>query len=150
MEQLSWDLCRSRIDELGAEAEPHLNVIAKYIQMYRGQIDNEDQLAQILAELNYRVLETGDLQAKVRRIDLWTDKRYEMEKSFAALKVIREGKAVNYAKEAKYEGLEKWLDTMVDASALHLRLQNGRSSARDTTEAIRSRISQLKGAQRSS
>lgn len=150
MEQLSWEVCKDRIATWAAEAEPHLNKAAEYIQRYRVVNDSGEQLSQLLAELNFRVLHLGDLQAKVKRIELWTDKRYEIEKALAAVTLLREKKPATYAKEAKYETVQEFLDIMVDASALHMRLQNGRSSARDTTEAIRSRISQLKGDQRSS
>lgn len=149
MEPLSWEVCRQRIDEAQAEAEEHLNIAARYIQMYRTANDDGEKLSQILAELNFRVLRLGDLQAKFKRLELWTDRRYELEKGLAAVKLLREKKPATFAKEAKYESVEQYLDIMVDASAMHMRLQNGRSSARDTTEAIRSRISQIKGAIRS-
>lgn len=150
MEQLTWEICRERIDSAQKECETHLNVAAKYIQMYRASNEDGEKLSQILAELNFRVLKLGDLQAKFKRLELWTDKRYELEKGLAAVKLLKEKKPATYAKEAKYETVEPFLDIMVDASAMHMRLQNGRSSARDTTEAIRSRISQIKGALRSS
>jgi len=149
MDKLSWELCKQRVADWSAEVEEHLNVTAKYIQMYRVTNDDGEKLSQILAELNYRVMRLGDFQAKYKRLQLWTSGRYEIEKGLAALALLKEKKPATYAKEAKYETVEKFLDIMVDADAMHMRLQNGRSSARDTTEAIRSRISQIKGAIRS-
>lgn len=150
MEQLSWELCSKRIADWQPGAEEHLQASAKYIQMYRVTNDDGEKLSQILAELNYRVMMLGDLQARFKRIELWTSHRYEIEKALSAVTLLRDKKPATYAKEAKYETVQQYLDTMVDASAMHMRLQNGRSSARDTTEAIRSRISQIKGALRSS
>lgn len=150
MEQLSWELCKQRMAEWAADVEEQLNFAAKYIQLYRASNDDGEKLSQLLAELNYRVMRLGDYQAKYKRLALWTDKRYEMEKALAALKLLKQKNPATYAKEAKYESVGQYLDIMVDADAMHMRLQNGRSSARDTTEAIRSRISQIKGAIRSS
>lgn len=150
MEQLSWELCKQRMDDWRSDVEEQLNFTAKYIQLYRSSNDDGEKLSQLLAELNYRVMRLGDYQAKYKRLASWTDKRYEMEKALAALKLLKEKKPASYAKEAKYETMQDFLDIMVDADAMHMRLQNGRSSARDTTEAIRSRISQIKGAIRSS
>lgn len=150
MEELSWEVCAQRIIEWSVTAEEHLNITAKYIGLYRQNNDDQEKLSQILAELNFRVLHLGDLQSKFKRLELWTSGRYEIEKSLAALAIMREKKSASFAKEAKYEAVDHFLDIVVDASAMHMRLQNGRSSARDTTEAIRSRISQIKGAIRSS
>lgn len=144
MEQLTWNYCREKIDTWSKEAETNLNITVKYIQMYRDNLDSGETLARVLSELNYRVLRLGDLQAKYKRLELWADKRYELEKGLAAVELIRNGKSAAYAKEAKYENLHEYLDIVVDASAMHMRLQNGRSSARDTTDAIRSRLSQIK------
>lgn len=150
MEQLTWELCRTRIDEWSLEVEEHLNITANQIQLYRTTGDNMERLVQILSELNYRVMRLGDFQAKYRRLELWTTKRYDIEKGLAAVQFLRDKKPATFAKEAKYEVVQAFLDTMVDASAMHMRVQNGRSSARDTTEAIRSQISVIKGAIRSS
>lgn len=151
METITWELARERIESVKDKCEEHLQIVAKQIQMYRTANDDGERLAQLLADLNYHVMILGDYQAGMKRLELWTTHRYAMEKAFSKLRLLRSEKKVSaaYAEEAKYEGLESFLDIMVDASAMHMRLQNGRSSARDTTEAIRSRISQIKGALRS-
>lgn len=149
MEELTWELCRQRIDEWSEEVEEFLNGAATNIQNYRIVGDDMDGLLKILGELNHQVMRLGDYQAKFKRLELWTDKRYSIEKGLEVVRIVRSGKANNYAQDAKYEKVQKFLGTMVDASAMHMRVQNGRSSARDTTEAIRSRISVIKGAIRS-
>lgn len=144
MEELTWEVCRKKIDEWSKDVEEHLNKTAQFIQLYR-QTDDGEKLNQILSELNYRSMCLGDYQAKYKRLELWTDRRYDIEKGIETVRIVREEKkAVNFAQVAKNEHIQKFLSTLVDAAAMHMRVQNARSSARDTTDAIRQRISQLK------
>lgn len=151
MEPLDWQVVRSRIDELAPKTEKLIERTSGWIKKYRSSNHHQEALSTILHELNILVFELGELQARYERLKNWTDKRYEIEKAIEAVKIIRTGKAGNYAKEAKYEEIEKqdYLQAVVDSSAMHMRIQNARSSARDTTEGIRSRISTLKGSMRS-
>lgn len=151
MNALSWELVRETLGELEPTISKIISLTAADIQKYPHHNDDPEALSQILANLNYYVLKLGELQPRCERLKTWTDKRYEIEKGLETVRIIREEKkAANYAQSAKYESVQQYLDTMVSASALHMRVQNARSSARDTTEAIRSRISQIKGAVRSS
>lgn len=151
METLTWELVRIRLDELLPQAETLIDRTSKWIFKYRENNHDQEKLSTILAELNKLVFQLGELQSRYERLKNWTDKRYELEKAISAVKIIRSGKAANYAKEAKYEEIEKndYMESTVDASAMHMRLQNARSSARDNTEGIRSRISTIKGSMRS-
>lgn len=151
MNNLSWAVADEHIEKLKVKADYYISLTAGDIRLYPKCNDNAEQLSQLLANLNYYVLELGEIQAKCERLKTWTDKRYEIEKGLETVRIVREDKkAVNYAQSAKYEKIQGYLDIMVNAAALYMRVQNARSSARDTTEAIRSRISQIKGAIRSS
>jgi len=148
----SWQDVTKILAETVPVAERAIKQTVFYVKQYPGLNDNPEGLSTLLARLNVCVAELGELQPIMERVKNWTDRRYEIEKSLAAMRVIETGKAANYAKEAKYEALVKqdFLSKVVDSSSMYLRLQNARSTARDTTEALRSRISQIKGAQRSS
>lgn len=151
MEPLNWQTVSARLDELLPKAEMLIERTSQWIKKYRGSNHHQENLSIILSELNGLVFELGELQSRYERMKNWTDKRYEIEKAVEAVKIMRDGKAGNYAKEAKYENIDKqdYLQAVVDSSAMHMRIQNARSSARDTTEGIRSRISTLKGSMRS-
>lgn len=151
MRNLSWELAQKKLEELEPLVNQTVNLTAADIQKYPRMNDNGEHLSQLLANLNYYVLKLGELQPQLEQLKNWTDKRYEIEKGLETVRITREEKkAVNYAQSAKYEKVQQFLDIMVSASAMYMRVQNARSSARDTTEAIRSRISQIKGALRSS
>lgn len=151
MRNLSWEEAAKELDVLIPEVEKIVGLTAADIRRYPSMNNNGEHLSQLLANLNYYVLRLGELQARLEHLKTWTEKRYEIEKGLETVRLARDEKrAVNYAQNAKYERVQQFLDTMVNASALYMRVQNGRSSARDTTEAIRSRISQIKGAIRSS
>lgn len=151
MLQLSWETVKNELDELEPVVANLVGLTSKDIFRYPRVNNNPEQLSQLLANLNYYVLNLGENQARLEQLKLWADKRYEIEKGLETVRLAREEKrAVNYAQNAKYERVQQFLDTMVNASALYMRVQNARSSARDTTEAIRSRISQIKGTIRSS
>lgn len=151
MISLSWESVREKIVELQPEVERVVGLTAADIQKYPHVNDNPESLSQLLANLNFYVLKLGELQPQLEQLKTWTEKRYEIEKGLEVVRLIRdEKKPVGYSDAAKYEKVQQFLDTMVTAGALHLRVQNARSSARDTTEAIRSRISQIKGSIRSS
>lgn len=148
---LSWDVVRERLNDREVMAQRWIGLAAADIKKYPHTHGNPEALAQLLANLNYYVLELGELQAETEQMKTWTEKRYEIEKGLEVVRLVRdEKKPVGFSDAAKYEKVQQFLDTMVSAGALHLRVQNARSSARDTTEAIRSRISQIKGALRSS
>lgn len=151
MQPFSWESVQKQLERLQPIVEQTIGLTAKDIQNYPFVNNNGEHLSQLLANLNYYVLKLGELQPQLERLKNWTEKRYEIEKGLETVRITRdEKKPVNYAQNAKYEKVQAFLDIMVTASALHMRVQNARSSARDTTEAIRSRISQIKGAIRSS
>lgn len=147
----NWDDARSILDEVMPKAETEIEKTIHWLRQYPAQNGNPEGLSTLLSQLNVCVLELGELQSQIERVKNWTDRRWEMEKGLEAVKIMRD-KSAAYAKEAKYVPIDErnYLQAVVDSSAMHLRLQNARSSARDTTEAIRSRISQIKGAIRSS
>ena len=147
---LTWESVAKQLTALKTPIEQLIALTLADIERYPKMNENGEHLAQLLANLNYYVMQLGECQPKYKRLDIWCEKRYEIEKGLETVRIHRdENKAVNYAQNAKYEKIQNFLDTMVEASAMHMRVQNARSSARDTTEAIRSRIGQLRGAQRS-
>lgn len=151
MQPLTWDVVKKRLEYWQPRVDDLTAKTSADIQRYPHQNDNAEGLAQLLANLNYYVMRLGEVQPRLERLKMWAEKRYEIEKGLETVRIARdEKKSVSYAENAKYEKVQEFLDTMVNASALHMRVQNARSSARDTTEAIRSRISQIKGSIRSS
>lgn len=151
MERLTWDIVDAKLAKLKPTVNETIKLTTEAIEMYPRYNDNGEHLSQLLANLNWYVLRLGELQPAAERLKNWTEKRYNIEKGLETVRITKEEKkAVNYAENAKYEKVQHFLDTMVEASVMHLRVQNARSSARDTTEAIRSRIGQLRGQQRSS
>lgn len=151
MQPLTWDVAQKRLEYWQPKADELIALTTADIQKYPHHNDDPEILSQLLANLNYYVMRLGELQPRTERLKMWTEKRYEIEKGLETVRIARdEKKPVTYAQNAKYEKVQQFLDTMVNASALHMRVQNARSSARDTTEAIRSRISQIKGSIRSS
>jgi hypothetical protein len=151
MLSLTWEGAGNSLDMLAPLVEKLVAATAADIKRYPAVNNNGEHLAQLLANLNYYALRLGELQPTLEQLKSWTEKRYEIEKGLETVRLTRDEKRpVSYAQNAKYEKVQAFLDTMVNAGALHLRVQNARASARDTAEAIRSRISQIKGAIRSS
>lgn len=148
-EQLNWDLVQQKFDEYSAKAEPLIDQARHWVKQYPAQLQSEEGLHSLLAQLNVIVLDLGELQSDAARIKQWTDTQYDIEKSKEFIKLVKGGKPVTYANGAKYVGAEEHLNLTVNSASLHLRLQNARASARDTTEGIRSRISTIKGSIRS-
>lgn len=150
MEPLTWELVEQKFAALKPLVDKTINDSKADIARYPQVNQNGESLAQLLANLNYYVEKLGEYHAKTERLKTWTEKRYDIEKALEKVQLVREKKmAIGLAEAAKYEKVQQYLDIMVNAGALHIRVQNARSSARDTTEAIRSRIGQLRGQQRS-
>lgn len=140
-----WDEVKAELDEWEPKAIQSINEAVKHINSYSRYNDNPQMLSQVLSALNYQVMVLGDLQSRYKKMQLWTEKRYEIEKGLEKSRIVNEeNKSAAFADGAKYNKVQDYLDTMVQAAAMFMRVQNARSSARDTTEAIRSRISQLK------
>lgn len=150
MEDLSWARVKELLEKWQPKVVDKITGAAADVNKYPYALNNEETLAQLLANLNFFAVSLGEWQARYKRLDLWCDKRYEIEKGLETVRIVKEGKATNYAQSAKYEKVQEYLDIMVNASAMHMRVQNARAASRDTAEAIRSRISQIKGARRSS
>lgn len=145
----TWETITQRYDNVFPIINKTIEDSQSDIRKYPRMNGNGEQLAQLLANLNYYVEKLGELHAVTEALKTWTDKRYDIEKALAAVNVVKSGKPTTYANNAKYEVAQNFLDKMVMAASLHLRVQNQRSSARDTTEALRSRIGQLRGQLRS-
>lgn len=146
--KLDWTSAEKRLAALKAEAEENIKLSQADIGRYPKFNDDGQSLSQLLANLNWYVQRLGELHAQAESLQLWTSKRYDIEKGLEVMRIVRvDKKAVNFAENAKYQKIADFLDIMVEASALHKRVQNARSSARDTTEAIRSRIGQLRDRQ---
>lgn len=146
--KLTWDIVDKRLATLTKEADENIKLSQADIGRYPQFNNNGEDLSQLLANLNWYVQRLGEFHAQAEELQLWTAKRYDIEKGLEVMRIVREdGKAVNFAENAKYQKIADFLDIMVQTSALHKRVQNARSSARDTTEAIRSRIGQLRDKQ---
>lgn len=151
MRYLSWESVKAELERLEPVVNQTITLALKDIESYPHYNNNEEFLSQLLANLNWYVMQLGEYHAELEQLKIWSDKRYEIEKGLETVRIVREdGKPVNYANNAKYGKVKEFLDIMVTSSALCLRVQNARSSARGTNEAIRTRISLIKGAQRSS
>lgn len=148
-EQLNWDLVQQKFEEYSAKAEPLIDQTRHWVKQYPAQLQSEEGLHSLLAQLNVLVLDLGELQSDAAKIKQWTDTQYDIEKSRHFIELVNSKKPVSYANGAKYLGAEEYLQLTVACASLHLRLQNARASARDTTEGIRSRISTIKGSIRS-
>ncbi len=147
----SWEDAEVMVNKLKPTVDTTVDLSMKDIGRYPRMNDNGEHLSQLLANLNWYVQKLGDLHADAEGLKTWTEKRYEIEKGLELNRLIKVDKVgVTQAAGAKYEKVQQYLDIMVRAGVLHQRVQNARSSARDTTEAIRSRIGQLRGQQRSS
>lgn len=147
----SWDEVRSDFALVAPDADKKIALTREDIKRWPRFIHDGESLAQLLANLNFYVMELGEIHAKTERMSNWTKEQFAAEKGIELARIVNaEKKSATYAAGAKYEKVQQFIGTMVEASALHLRVQNCRSSARDTTEAIRSRIGQLRGAIRSS
>lgn len=148
----TWEDARAILDEALPEAETKIEKMKFYGEQYPAQNNSPEGLASLLSQLNVCVIELGEMQPVLERVKNWSERKYEIEKGLEAVRIIRTKQSAAFAKEAKYEKMDAkdFLSIIVDASAMYMRVQNARSSARDTTEAMRSRISQIKGSMRSS
>lgn len=147
---LNWETVRSEYERLKPIIEEAIRLSLNDIRRYPINNNNGETLSQLLANLNWSVQKLGELQPQIARLKGWTEGRYSIEKGLETVRIVKSGKPVGYAGNAKYEKVQEFLDITVETDALHMRVQNARSSARDTTEAIRSRIGQLRGQIRSS
>lgn len=146
----SWTDAEAKLKKLEPIVEEKVRLSAADIAKYPLMNDNGEHLSQLLANLNWYVQGLGELQPQAEAIKTWTEKFYEAEKGIEKTRLVKQEKmAIGLADGAKYQSVVQYIDIMVRAGALHMRVQNARSSARDTTEAIRSRIGQLRGQQRS-
>ena len=147
----SWEDAEKLLGELKPEVEQTITRSQADIGRYPKMNDNGEHLSQLLANLNWYVQKLGELHARAEALKTWTEKRYEIEKGLELDRLVKvEKMSASQAGGSKYVKVKEYLDPMVRASAMHLRVQNARSSARDTTEAIRSRIGQLRGQLRNS
>lgn len=141
----TWETIQQRLENALPTADTVIPLSQADIDRYPKLNGNGESLSQLLANLNYYVQLLGELHSVTEQLKLWTDKRYEAEKGIEKFRLIKEDKlAVGTADGAKYNSVVQYLDTMVQCAGLDKRVQNARSSARDTTEAIRSRIGQLR------
>lgn len=146
----TWETITQRYDNVLPMVEKTIPLSQADIDRYPKYNNNGEHLSQLLANLNYYVQLLGELHAVTEQLKAWTDKRYEAEKGLEKYRLIQSKMAIGTAEGAKYEKVVTFLDIMVMCAGLDKRVVNARSSARDTTEAIRSRIGQLRGQLRSS
>lgn len=146
----TWPVIEQRLQNILPVVNETISLSQKDITLYPRNNEDGENLSKLLANLNHYVQRLGELHATTEALKIWTDKRYEAEKGLETVRIVKEEKkAVNYAQSAKYEKVHTYIDIMVEAARIDKRVQNARSSARDTTEAIRSRIGQLRGQLRS-
>lgn len=148
-DQLTWELVKDKYTSLKSEVDKNVGLSSTEIGKYPTHNEDGEYLSKLLANLNWYVQKLGDLHAQAERLKMWTEKRYDIEKGNAAVRLVKGGMPVTNSNNAKYKEIEQFLDIMVDTKAVCMKVQNARSSARDTTEAIRSRIGQLRGQLRS-
>ena len=147
----TWETIEQRYNNVLPQVEKTIPLSQADIDRYPRMNDNGEHLSQLLANLNYYVQLLGELHAVTEQLKTWTEKRYEAEKGIEKYRLVKTEKmAIGLADGAKYTHVTQYLDIMVMCDGLDKRVQNARSSARDTTEAIRSRIGQLRGQLRSS
>lgn len=146
----TWETITQRYENVLPKVNQTIPLSQADIDRYPKMNNNGEHLSQLLANLNYYVQLLGELHAVTEQLKAWTDKRYEAEKGLEKYRLIKEKMAIGTAEGAKYEKVVTFLDIMVMCAGLDKRVVNARSSARDTTEAIRSRIGQLRGQLRSS
>ncbi len=147
----TWETIQARYDNVLPIVESTIPLSQADIDRYPRLNNNGEHLSQLLANLNYYVQLLGEIHAVTEQLKIWTDKRYEAEKGIEKYRLVKEEKiAIGLADGGKYTKVTEYLDIMVRCGGLDKRVQNARSSARDTTEAIRSRIGQLRGQLRSS
>ncbi len=142
----TWESVKKELADLSIRANKQIELSQKDIARYPHDNNNGEFLSQLLANLNHYVQVLGEIHAQTEQLKIWTDKRYDIEKGLEKYRLVKEEKmAIGTAEAAKYDKVQEYLDVMVDCAGLDKRVQNARSSARDTTEAIRSRIGQLRG-----
>ena len=147
----SWETISDRLENVSSIVEDTIQKSQSDITKYPRINGNGKSLSQLLANLNYYVQLLGEIHATTEALSTWAEKRYEIEKGLELHRLTgKEKMGVTQAGGAKYERVQEYLDTMVKCVALNKRVQNARSSARDTTEAVRSRIGQLRGQMRAS
>lgn len=147
---MTWEVIEQRVANVKPIAEKNISLSQADIERYPRDNNNGEFLSQLLANLNWYVQLLGEIHSVTEQLKLWTDKRYEAEKGLEKYRLIQTKMAIGTAEGAKYEKVVSYLDIMVECAGLDKRVQNARSTARDTTEAIRSRIGQLRGQLRSS
>lgn len=141
----TWETIRARLENVRPTVEDTIRKSQADIAKYPSYNGDGEGLSQLLANLNYYVQLLGEIHSTTEALRIWTDKRYEIEKGLELHRLTQEKMGVTQAGGAKYERVQQYLDTMVTCGSIDKRTQNARSSARDTTEAIRSRIGQLRG-----
>lgn len=147
----TWDTISERHEIVLKLADYFIPLSQADIDRYPRINGDGEALSQLLANLNYYVQLLGEIHSATEQLKIWTDKRYEAEKGIEKYRLIKgESMAIGLADGGKYNKVVEFLDIMVVCEGLNKRVQNARSSARDTTEAIRSRIGQLRGQLRSS
>lgn len=146
----TWETIEKRFENIKPVVDSTIPLSQADIDRYPKYNGNGEHLSQLLANLNYYVQLLGELHAVTEQLKTWTDKRYEAEKGLEKYRLVKSEKmAIGTAEGAKYEKVVTFLDIMVMCDGVDKRVVNARSSARDTTEAIRSRIGQLRGQLRS-
>ena len=146
----TWDIAESRYKNAEKLVSHFVPLAQGDIDLYPRNNNNGEGLSQLLANLNYYVGVLGEIHSITEELKIWTDKRYEVEKGIEKYRLVKEEKmAIGLADGGKYNKVANYLDIMAACVGIDKRVQNTRASARDTTEAIRSRIGQLRGQARS-
>lgn len=150
--QLTWDSVEAKLEELQPETDEAIRKVDIEVSRWAHYKDDPENLAQILANVNYYAIELGKLYATYEKLQLWATKRYDIEKGMAAVRGIRSGKSATHAEATKYAdpNIHRALDIMAEAVSRYRLVQNQRATARDSAEGIRSRIGQLRNEIRSS
>lgn len=147
----SWEEVRGKLNKLKPLVDKTVADCEKDMARYPKMNNNGEHLSQILANLNWYVMKLGNIHSETEALKVWTEKRFEIEKGIELDRLVKVEKVgVTQAAGTKYVHVQQFLDPVVRASAMHLKVQNARSTARDATEGIRSRIGQLRGQMRSS
>ncbi len=146
----TWDIAEARYNSVEKLVSHFVPLAQADIDLYPRNNNNGEGLSQLLANLNYYVGVLGEIHSITEELKIWTDKRYEVEKGMEKYRLVKEEKmAIGLADGGKYNKVGSYLDIMAACAGIDKRVQNARASARDTTEAIRSRIGQLRGQARS-
>ena len=147
---LTWESVKEELDQREERVLKNKNAAVQLAERYVKSIDNPEALNKILAMASNIATTSGNLQAELKAYEVWTDKRWEAEKSLEKVKKIEDGLSASAADAYKYRDIQGYLDTLVRAASLHLMAQNAKTSAKGTADSIRSRLSWLKDSIRSS